>query len=150
MSIKSKTLKKIAVSGALCGAIIAGSIAAPTFSQAVSSKLLLDKVSKTVLGQNIAYPDTSTAQLTSSIITLQPGEETGWHRHDAPIYGYIISGKLEVSYEGKSAKTYRAGTAFMDAIGSYHNGKNVGVVPLRILVVNVGAEGVQNTVKKLP
>jgi len=38
---------------------------------------------------------------------------------------------------------------FKSGIGTYHNGQNLGKQPVRILVVNIGAVGVENTVKKL-
>ena len=50
---------------------------------------LLDAVGETILGQEFAYPDGDT-QVTASILTLQPGEETGWHHHDAPLFAYIM------------------------------------------------------------
>lgn len=110
---------------------------------------LMAKIEQTVLNQTIAYPVSGNAQISSAIVTLISGEETGWHRHDAPMYAYILSGTLQVSYEGGVVKTYKSGDAIMEAIGTYHNGKNIGKDPVRIIVVNIGAVGVENTVKKI-
>ena len=110
---------------------------------------LLTKIEQTVLNQTITYPASGAAQVSSAIVTLIAGEETGWHRHDAPMYAYIFSGTLQVSYEGGVVKTYKTGDAILEAIGTYHNGQNIGKDPVRIIVVNIGAVGVENTVKKI-
>lgn len=112
----------------------------------VSSSVLLDKATSTVLDQLVQYPATSQAQVSSSIITLPPGVETGLHRHDAPMYAYVMDGELTVTYDGGIVKTYRPGQAIIEAVGTAHNGKNNGTTPVRILVVNMGAAGVANTV----
>lgn len=111
------------------------------------SELLLDAQANTVLDQLLAYPQDAQAQVSSSIITIPPGVETGLHRHDAPMYAYILEGELTVTYDGGITKVYRAGDAIMEAVGTAHNGANAGDVPVKVLVVNMGAEGVANTVK---
>jgi len=120
---------------------------ASPISSVVPSIPLLTKQTTTVLGQSIAYPTQQPAQVSSSIITLLPGQQTGMHRHDAPMYAYILSGAVTVTYDGGITKTYRKGQAIMEAIGTVHNGVNKGDDPVRILVVNMGAEGVANSVK---
>ena len=122
----------------------AAATASPT---AIAPVSLLAQQSTTVLGQPISYPTAQPAQVSSSIITLLPGQQTGWHRHDAPMYAYILSGAVTVTYDGGITKTYRKGQAIMEAIGTRHNGMNKGEDPVRILVVNMGADGVANSVK---
>lgn len=112
---------------------------------AASPEVLLNAVSETVLSQTVAYPSDSQAQISSSIITLMPGQSTPSHRHDAPMFGFILSGELEVSYDGGFTKRLSTGEALVEAIGTYHAGTNVSKVPCKILVVNIGAEGVLNT-----
>ena len=73
--------------------------------------------------------------------------QTGSHRHDAPMYAYILEGTVQVIYDGGIVKIYEAGDSIMEAVAVIHNGKNVGNGALRILVVNIGAFGVENTVK---
>lgn len=113
----------------------------------VTSTPLLESQSSTILGQALSYPLATPAQVSSSIIELPPGVETGMHRHDAPMYAYILEGTLIVTYDGGITKTYRTGEAIMEAIGTAHNGKNDGTSVVKILVVNMGAEGVANSVK---
>jgi quercetin dioxygenase-like cupin family protein len=120
--------------------------APPAAVAAVASQALLDAVGQTIFGQPLAYPAGS-ARVSSAIITLQPGAATGMHRHDAPMYAYVLDGEVTVTYDGGVVKTYPAGSAMMEAVGTAHDGRNTGTVPVRILVVNIGADGVANTVR---
>lgn len=142
----------IAVTGAMAGGAasahpVARDTSASATPAAVPAIPLLTKQSTTILGQPLAYPTQSPAEVSSAIITLLPGQQTGMHRHDAPMYAYILSGAVTVTYDGGITKTYRKGQAIMEAVGTRHNGVNNGDEPVRILVVNMGAEGVANSVK---
>jgi quercetin dioxygenase-like cupin family protein len=106
---------------------------------------LLTRVTQTILEQPIAYPD-SKPEISAAIITLNEGSQTGWHRHDAPMFAYVLTGSVTVTYDGNIVKTYSAGEALMEAVGTRHNGMSTGPGPVQILVVNFGAEGVANTV----
>lgn len=103
--------------------------------------------SKTVLGQAVVYPTGSPAKVTSLIVTMQPGEETGWHKHDVPLFGYMLEGEITVDYEGAGTRVYRKGDSVLEAIGTPHNGRNTGAGPARILAVFMGAVGVPDTEK---
>lgn len=100
----------------------------------------------TIIGQPIAYPTGAPAKITSAIVTMMPGEETGWHQHDVPMFGYILEGEVTVDYGKKGTRVYRRGDAVMEAMDWPHNGRNSGNVPARILAVFMGADGVPNTV----
>lgn len=102
--------------------------------------------SQTIIGQGIAYPTGAPAKVVSAIVTMLPGEETGWHKHDVPMFGYIIEGEVTVDYGAKGTRVYRQGDAVVEAVDWPHNGRNTGKVPARILAVFMGAEGVPNTV----
>ena len=102
--------------------------------------------SKTVLGQTISYPAGAPAEVTAAIITMLPGEQTGWHRHDVPMFGYILEGEITVDYGAKGTRVYRQGDALIEAIDVPHNGRNTGKGEARILAVFMGANGVPNTV----
>lgn len=110
--------------------------------------VLLNKATKTILDQPVAYPTATPAQVSSVIVRLQPGESTGFHRHDAPLYVYVLSGEVTVHYDGDIVKRYPAGSSFLEALGTYHDGRNEGTEPVEILTVSIGAEGVENTVKR--
>jgi quercetin dioxygenase-like cupin family protein len=100
---------------------------------------------QTVLSQPIAYPTQSPAKIVSAIVTMLPGEETGWHQHDVPMFGYVLEGEVTVTYAGKGTHVYRQGDALMEAIDIPHNGRNTGNIRARILAVFMGADGVPDT-----
>lgn len=100
----------------------------------------------TIIGQPIAYPTGAPAKITSAIVTMLPGEATGWHQHDVPMFGYILEGEVTVDYGAKGTHVYRQGDAVIEAVDWPHNGRNTGTVPARILAVFMGAKGIPNTV----
>lgn len=100
--------------------------------------------SETVLGQEIAYP-AGRPVVTAAIITMSPGQETGWHVHDAPLFAWMLDGELTVDYGPDGSRTYRAGDALLEAFRTRHNGRNTGAGETRLLAVFAGAEGVANT-----
>jgi quercetin dioxygenase-like cupin family protein len=101
---------------------------------------------KTVLGQTISYPAEAPAKVTAVIVAMQPGEETGWHKHDVPMLAYLLEGELTVDYGPEGARVYRKGEAVMEAIAVAHNGRNTGRSVARVLAVFMGADGVPDTV----
>jgi quercetin dioxygenase-like cupin family protein len=96
----------------------------------------------TVTGEPIRYPTGAPAQLTAMEITLQPGQQTGWHIHAVPLFGYILEGELTVDYGAKGQRTYRKGDGLAEAMNEAHNGRNLGRSPVTILAVFAGTEGV--------
>ena len=96
-----------------------------------------------MLGRPISWP-AGEAKLTAAIVTLAPGASTGRHRHDAPLFAWVMEGEITVTYEdaAKTVRTYRAGEAIVEAQETPHAGVNSGAVPVRILAVFSGAEGV--------
>ena len=120
----------------------------PSPRSTVSVESLLAAVESTVLDQPLVYPSETPAQVSSSIVTLPAGAQTGWHFHSAPLYAYILEGQLTVTYDtdqGQIEKTYSVGQSVMEALETPHNGQNRGTTDVKILVVNLGASGVTNT-----
>jgi quercetin dioxygenase-like cupin family protein len=99
----------------------------------------------TIMGEPIVYPPGKAAVL-AIIVTLLPGEETGWHRHGVPLFGYILEGELTVDYGERGTRKYLSGTGFMEAMATAHNGRNNGDKPCRILAVFMDAQGVEPTI----
>ncbi len=102
--------------------------------------------SMTILGQPIHYPNPGTAKITSVIVTLKPGEETSRHKHEVPLYAYVLEGEVTIEYEGHGTKVVKAGESLMEGFDVWHVGKNTGKGPMRILGVFLGAEGHKNTI----
>jgi quercetin dioxygenase-like cupin family protein len=111
--------------------------------EAVSVPLL--STSKTILGQPLVYPTTGKAVVLARTTTFPPGAATPPHRHDVPLLTYVLEGVLTIDYGADGVKSYKAGEFYVEAIGTNHTGKNLGTVPVKILAVYLGAEGVENT-----
>lgn len=111
-----------------------------------TSSPVLDKQSRTVLDQLLAYPGASQAQVSAAVLTFPPGARTGMHRHDAPLFVYVLEGTITVTYDGGVVKEFSVGSALLEAIGTAHEGRNLTDAPVKLLAVNMGAEGVANTV----
>lgn len=101
----------------------------------------------TVIGQPIVYPK-GPAEITVAIVTMQPGQVTGWHRHEAPLTAHMLEGELTVDYGDDGTRVYRQGDTLIEALGSRHNGQNTGTGIARVLVVFSGAVGTPNTVSE--
>jgi quercetin dioxygenase-like cupin family protein len=98
-----------------------------------------------VLGDPLVYPE-GAPNVTAAIVTIPPGGETGLHRHEVPLFAYILEGELTVDYGDKGKKTYRAGDSVLEAQNWPHNGTNTGTVPMRLLAVYIGGADKRNTV----
>ncbi|MEO4041340.1 cupin domain-containing protein [Hoeflea sp. CAU 1731] len=102
---------------------------------------------ETIIGQTFVYPQDSPAEVTAVIVTMLPGEETGWHIHEVPLFGYVLEGELTVDYGAEGKKTYKVGDTLMEALNHPHNGVNTGTGVMRILAVFMSSE---NGVKTKP
>lgn len=98
---------------------------------------------KTILDQQIAYP-AGTAKVTAAIVTIPPGNDTGWHTHEVPLFAYVMEGELSVDYGSKGVKVYKAGDSLLEAMDWPHNGTNRTDKPMKLLAVYMGAEGEPN------
>ncbi|MEM8728512.1 MAG: cupin domain-containing protein [Pseudomonadota bacterium] len=108
---------------------------------------VLLKTTQTAIGEPIVYPD-GQAEVSVVLVTMAPGQKTGWHVHDAPLIAYMLEGEITVDYGENGKRTYREGDALVDALKSRHDGENTGDGPTRILVVFAGAVGTANTVSE--
>jgi quercetin dioxygenase-like cupin family protein len=96
-----------------------------------------------VLGQPLAYPG-GQPRITSAIVTIAPGGEGQLHRHEVPMYAYVLQGTVTVDYGAHGTKVFRQGEAVMEAQHVPHKGMNKGTEPVALLVVYMGAEGQPN------
>ena len=129
-------------------AVVSGSASAVAVAE--GREVLLEAQQLTTLDQPIAYPKKTPAEVSSYITTLEPGQETGWHRHKVPLFVYVLEGSVSVEYDAGVVKEYPAGSAFMEAEDIWHNGTNTGDDAVRILTVYMGAKGAKNTVERAP
>lgn len=97
-------------------------------------------------GTPITYPE-GQAQITGLMIEIAPGADTGWHQHPAPSFGMITQGTLEVTLRDGRVKRLQAGDALIEVVNTDHIGRNVGEVPVKLIVFYAGAVGQVLTVK---
>ncbi|MFJ8791929.1 cupin domain-containing protein [Streptomyces sp. NPDC102462] len=77
-------------------------------------------------------------------ITVPPGQSTGWHYHDGPLYAYVQQGMLSHFDAGcASDGVYRAGSRLTEPPGKdhVHIGRNLGTTPVVLDVLYVLPHG---------
>lgn len=131
---------------ALASAVFAVA-SAPCFAQGYPAVPLLSD-SKTVIGEDLAYPTTGKPMVTAAIVTLAPGEATIAHQHGVPLLAHVLEGELTVDYGTFGKKTYKQGQTFLEAMRVDHVGVNTGSTIVRILAVYMGAEGAKDVIPK--
>jgi quercetin dioxygenase-like cupin family protein len=105
------------------------------------------KSSSTISDQKIEYPKTDKAEMASVLVEIQPGKENGRHMHSVPTYVHVLEGTMTVEFEDGTRQTFKAGSGFLEAVNTVHSAKNLGEVPLKLLVVFVGEEGKPNLIR---
>ena len=96
----------------------------------------------------IVYPE-GKAEVTGLLVEVEPGAETGWHLHQVPSFAMVLQGTLEVKLKDGQVKRLQAGEALAEVVNTLHNGRNVGDIPVKIVVFYAGAAGQTITVKEV-
>jgi quercetin dioxygenase-like cupin family protein len=91
-------------------------------------------------GKPLEYPS-GKAEITGMVVEIAPGGETGWHLHAAPSFGMILEGELEVKLKTGEIKHLKSGEALAEVVNTLHNGRNIGTVPVKLVVFYAGAVG---------
>jgi D-alanyl-D-alanine dipeptidase len=125
--------------------LLAMSLAAPAPGSAQATAEPLFTATEDTLGNPISYPAAGAAEISASVVTLLPGDSTGWHRHAVPTVGYLLAGELRVEYATGEVHRYRTGDGLLEAQHVAHNGHNDGSDPVRIVVFAAGAVGMPIT-----
>ncbi|MER8439093.1 cupin domain-containing protein [Mesorhizobium sp. M1312] len=101
---------------------------------------------ETASGQPITLPQKNVQVLVSSF-EIAPGATLPVHKHPFPRYAYVQGGTLQVTnVETGKSTTYKSGDFIVEMIGQWHQATNVGVDPVKLLVIDQVEEGTQNTV----
>ncbi len=108
----------------------------------------LASTTKTAIGQPITLPQKN-VQVVVSSYEIPTGVVLPVHKHPFPRYAYVLAGNLQVTdvVTGKRS-SYKAGDFIVEMIDQWHKGDNVGVDPVKLLVIDQVEEGVSNTVLK--
>lgn len=104
------------------------------------------KTSRTWNGAPIAFPP-GHGEVTVLSIDIQPGAETGWHRHPMPSFAMVLEGTLQVTLRDGGTRQFSAGEAFAEVVETSHNGRNTGQTLTKLLVVYTGPRGSSLTLK---
>ena len=137
-----KKLTTFALIGLLCGC---------AKNPSLINQKLLQAQRLNVLEQQIIYPTQQPAEVTSVISLLQPGEETGWHKHMVPLHAYVMEGTTTMELEingGTQTRTFSKGDAWVGAADVWHNASNRTDQSAVVFVVFMGAEGLENTIRR--
>jgi len=102
----------------------------------------------TSLGQKIVYPKSGQAEVTVQRITFPPGASTGWHKHEIPVFSYIIQGELTVETEDHKVLHFKENTSFSESTNTFHNGINMGEEDLIVIAMYIGGKGEQLAIHK--
>ena len=126
--------------------------AAPSASASASGVAaageLLEAQRLTVLDQPVQYPKKKPAEISSSLVQLEPGQESGWRKHKVPTFVHVLEGSISVEYDAGVTQEYSAGTSFMQAVDVWYDMSNKGESTARLLVVTMGAKGIKSTLER--
>ena len=137
-------IARIAAAALVSAVLVAPAVAEEAESEQYQNLLTpLLSGNQTIIGQTIAYPD-GTPNVTAAVVTIPPGNETGWHLHEVPLFVYILEGEISVDYGDKGVKVYKAGDTLLEAEEWPHNATNKTDDTVKILAVYLGAEGHAN------
>jgi quercetin dioxygenase-like cupin family protein len=131
----------------LLTAAVAALLVEPVAAQVRFSSTPILQSGVTNGGGPIAYPQTDSAEVTALRVEIGPGGETGRHMHLYPAFVYVLEGAVDVEMEGGMTHSYKAGDSFLEVINTWHNGKNRGTTPVKLLVVFAGVRGKPNLVR---
>jgi quercetin dioxygenase-like cupin family protein len=145
MSARMPSMSRVAAGLALALLLVSSAAVA----EPASGTRTVLSTGTTVTNEPIRYPS-GAPRINAVEITLAPGQQTGWHMHPVPMFGYILDGELTVDYGPKGQRVYRKGDGLMEAVDEPHNGRNLGTEPVKILAVVIGAEGMPASVPASP
>jgi quercetin dioxygenase-like cupin family protein len=143
-SMVHSSVRLLALSASFGLFISAVSTAAEKNAVGLEAKPLL-KATKTVTDGPLMYPATGTPEISSVIITVQPGGQSNLHKHPVITVVHVLEGEADL-HVGEKVFHYKAGDAWVEPINELNQIFNVGTVPLRNLVVFVGSEGTPNSI----
>ncbi|MBI1967151.1 MAG: cupin domain-containing protein [Gemmatimonadetes bacterium] len=126
---------------------LAALMATPAAAQVKFAATPILQSGATVGGAPIAYPTTDSAEVTALLLDIGPGGETGRHMHPYPTFVYVLEGAIDVEMDGGMIHSYKAGDSFLEVVNTWHNGKNKGTAPAKVLVVFAGVHGKPNLMR---
>ena len=99
------------------------------------------KTDTTSIGQKIIYPNFKEDDVTMLKITISPGKSTGWHKHEFPVFGYVLKGTLTIEMENNKTIQFHENSSFSEVINTFHNGINNGKDNVVLIAFFMGEKG---------
>jgi len=128
-------------------AILISFVAASQYNNGITIQTVL-KTDTTTIGQKIRYPQFENDQVTIAKVTLPPGESTGWHKHEIPVFAYVLKGTLTVEIENGKMMQFPENSSFSEVLNTFHNGSNKGNEELVLLAFYLGGVGTELSIRK--
>lgn len=116
---------------------IAPLTAQQAYNKGVKVETLL-KTDTTAIGQKIVFPSSTNDEVTIARITLPPGTSTGWHKHDRPVFAYVVSGVLKVRMQNGKVNEFLPSTTFAEMVDVYHEGFNDSTTDVVLIAFYLG------------
>jgi len=139
-----KMMKKLAITIILTCFCLAGKA---QYNNSLIIEPLL-KTDTTSTGQKIHYPQFQNDEVTMSKITIPPGKSTGWHKHEFPVFAYVLKGALTVEVEGGKSFGFKENSTISEVINVFHNGTNNGTEDVVLIAFFMGEKGKALSVHK--
>lgn len=107
-------------------------------------------IKSSMTGQPIVLPQ-GRVEVTVTETVIPVGGMLAAHKHPWPRFAYIQAGRLQVTnLETGTVTIVGAGDVAADAIDQWHEGRNIGEEPVRLLVFDPVPPGQTNTIRKAP
>jgi quercetin dioxygenase-like cupin family protein len=143
-------MRKILFSAMLCVAFTTSGPAHALDSGAAAPITVtpIRSTTTTSTGQPITLPREN-VEVGASIFEIAPGAKLPVHKHPFARYAYVLAGTLQVTNvdTGKS-DTFKPGDFIVEMIDQWHTGANVGLDPVKLLVIDQSEAGQPVTVVK--
>ncbi len=114
-------------------------------SWAVDQEILL-KTNQDWAKQDLIYPTPQT-ETTFLRIKIAPGEVIPYHCHQVALFGYVLSGSVQVETMGGKKHLFKKGDVFAEVQKTWHLGFNPSKTKdTEILLSYIGKKGVDNAI----
>ncbi len=99
------------------------------------------KTDTTSIGQKIIYPQFANDEVSIVKVTIPAGKSTGWHKHNFPVFAYVLKGTLTVEFENRNQLQFTQNSSFSEVIDTLHNGINNGKEDVILIAFFMGEKG---------
>ena len=93
-----------------------------------------------------AYP-AGQPELIVKRVVFPVGAKTEWHHHPVINYGIIQQGELTIVCTDGTERTFHAGEAMVEVIGTVHRGENRGSIPVVLDMFYASSPGAEITIQ---